>query len=37
MPEEVYASQVGLAEMALDTDAIGEVIQQIRARIHASD
>ena len=37
VPEEVYASQVGLAEMALDTEAIGEAIQQIRARTHVAD
>ena len=36
VPADVYASQVGLAEMALDTEAIGEAIQQVRARAHAS-
>jgi betaine reductase len=36
VPEEVYAAQVGLAEMALDTEAIGEAIQQIRARTDAA-
>ena len=34
---EVYESQVGLAEVALDTEAIGEVVQQVRARVHAPD
>jgi len=33
----VYDSQVGLAEVALDTEAIAEAVQQIRARVHAAD
>lgn len=32
VPPEVYAAQVGLADMALDTEAIGEMVQQVRAR-----
>jgi len=37
VPAGVYDSQVGLAELALDTEAIAEAVQQIRARVHASD
>lgn len=33
VPPEVYASQVGLAEVALDTGAIAETLQQVRARV----
>jgi hypothetical protein len=33
IPAEVYASQVGLAEVALDTPAIAETLQQVRARV----
>lgn len=33
VPPEVYASQVGLADVALDTAAIGETVQEVRARL----
>jgi glycine reductase len=33
VPPDVYAAQVGLAEVALDTDAIAETLQQVRSRI----
>jgi glycine/sarcosine/betaine reductase complex component A len=33
VPPDVYHSQVGLAEVALDTGAIGEVVQQVRTRV----
>ena len=36
VPPEVYESQVGLAEIALDTAAIGEVVQRVRTRVHAA-
>lgn len=35
VPAEVYESQVGLAEVALDTAAIGDAVQQVRARVDA--
>lgn len=37
VPADVYAAQVGLAEMALDTPAIGEAIRQVRGRVHTPD
>lgn len=33
VPSDVYAAQVGLAEVALDTDAIAETLQRIRSRV----
>jgi hypothetical protein len=33
VPPDVYTAQVGLAEMALDTGAIAEVLRQVRARV----
>jgi len=35
VPAEVYDAQVGLAEVALDTAAIGDAVQQVRARATA--
>jgi glycine reductase len=35
VPPEVYAAQVGLADVALDTEAIGDTVQQARARLPA--
>lgn len=35
VPPEVYAAQVGLADLALDTEAIGDTVQQVRARLPA--
>lgn len=32
VPAEVYDAQVGLAEVALDSAAIGDAVQQVRAR-----
>jgi hypothetical protein len=37
VPPDVYAAQVGLAEVALDTAAIGETVQQVRSRLTPSD
>lgn len=37
VPAETYASQVGLAEVALDTDAIGDAVKQVRARVNVAD
>jgi betaine reductase len=37
VPAQIYDSQVGLAEMALETGPIAEAIQKVRARIHAAD
>jgi glycine reductase len=33
IPPEVYASQVGLAEVALDTRAIAEALRKVRSRV----
>lgn len=33
VPEAVYAAQVGLAEVALDTEAIGQAIAEVRRRV----
>jgi betaine reductase len=33
VPPEVYAAQVGLAEVALDTEAIGHAVHGVRARV----
>jgi betaine reductase len=35
VPADVYEEQVGLAEAVLDTRAIGETLEQIRARAGA--
>jgi len=37
VPADVYASQVGLAEVALDTEAIVDAVQRVRARVHTAD
>jgi glycine/sarcosine/betaine reductase complex component A len=37
VPPDVYASQVGLAEVALDTGAIAEAVQQVRTRVRTPD
>ena len=36
VPPDVYAEQVGLAEVALDTAAIGEAVHQVRSRLTPS-
>jgi hypothetical protein len=36
VPPDVYAAQVGLAEVALDTAAIGETVHQVRSRLTPS-
>ncbi len=35
LPTDVYEAQVGLAEVALDTEAIGKAVQGVRARVSA--
>lgn len=35
VPAEVYEAQVGLADLALDTAAIGDAVRQVRARLPA--
>jgi glycine/sarcosine/betaine reductase complex component A len=35
VPPEVYAAQVGLADVALDTLAIADTVQRVRARLPA--
>ena len=37
VPADVYASQVGLAQVALDTEAIVDAVQRVRARVHTAD
>jgi hypothetical protein len=36
VPPDAHAAQVGLAEVALDTAAIGETVQHVRSRLTPS-